>query len=159
MKIHFICTGNLYRSRLAEAWCASRGMAGIEVSSSGIAAGRANPAPISPWAADALARRGLDSFAAPHWQPTTRSLVEASDVLVFMEPEHKHFCREWLDPDRQRIEVWEIEDIGPMPAEEIPATVERTFARIRERTDALLDSLEPTSAGQPSPGGAEKSKS
>ncbi|HEX3663080.1 MAG TPA: low molecular weight phosphatase family protein [Acidobacteriaceae bacterium] len=141
MKVHFICTGNVYRSRLAEAWCVSRRVPGIEVSSSGIAAGRESPEPISPWAAEALARRGLDAFAAKHWQRTTRSLVESSDVIVCMESEHHGFCREWVDPSRQRIEVWGIEDIGPMAAEEIPDKVERTFGLIRARVDGLLESL------------------
>ena len=141
MKIHFVCTGNVYRSRLAEAWCASRQIPGIEVSSSGIAAGRESPAPISPWAAAELDRHGLASFAARHWQRTTPELIAASDVVVFMESKHREFCREWVEPGRQRIEIWEIEDIGPMPAEQIPAKVERTFARVRERTDRLLGSL------------------
>ncbi|MGA8163306.1 MAG: hypothetical protein WA374_18005 [Acidobacteriaceae bacterium] len=141
MRIHFACTGNVYRSRLAEAWCTSRNVPGIEVSSSGIAAGRQSPEPISPWAAEALARHGVDSFAARHWQKTSRSLVEASDVLVFMESEHQRFCESWIEPDRQRIEVWGIEDIGPIPAEQIPGAVERTFGLIRERTDVLLESL------------------
>lgn len=141
MRIHFICTGNIYRSRLAEAWCVSRQIPGIEVSSSGIAAGRESPAPISPWAAAELDRHGLASFAAKHWQRTTRELIAGSDVVVFMEDEHHHFCREWVEPHRQRIEVWEIEDIGPTPAEQIPAKVGRTFARIRERTDRLIQSI------------------
>jgi protein-tyrosine-phosphatase len=141
IRIHFICTGNVYRSRLAEAWCVSRQVPGIEVSSSGIAAGQESLDPISPWAAEVLARYRLDSFASKHWQPTTRSLVEASDVLVFMESEHHRFCADWIQPGRQRIEVWEIEDIGPMLPEEIPGKVERTFGLIRERTDRLIESL------------------
>lgn len=67
--------------------------------------------------------------------------MEASDVLVFMESEHQRFCESWIEPDRQRIEVWGIEDIGPIPAEQIPGAVERTFGLIRERTDVLLESL------------------
>jgi hypothetical protein len=67
--------------------------------------------------------------------------VEASDVVVFMESEHRRFCADWIQPGRQRVEVWEIEDIGPMPAKEIPGKVERTFGLIRERTDRLLESL------------------
>lgn len=147
MKIHFVCTGNVYRSRLAEAWCVSRQIPGVEVSSSGIAAGRESPAPISPWAAAELDRRGLSSFAAKHWQRSTPELIAASDVVVFMESEHRHFCREWVEPARQTIEVWAIEDIGPIPAEDIPGAVERTFRRIRERTDSLLETLRSDTGG------------
>jgi hypothetical protein len=31
MTIHFICTGNIYRSRLAEMYCASKGVPGLFV--------------------------------------------------------------------------------------------------------------------------------
>jgi len=49
--IHFVCTGNVYRSRLAEVYCASMSISGIRVISSGIAAGLDDDAPISPHAA------------------------------------------------------------------------------------------------------------
>ena len=141
MKIHFICTGNIYRSRLAEAYCASRSGPGIHVLSSGIAAGSNSIIPISTYAADALARFHLASFAAAHWQRTTPALVRASDVLVFMETEHRRFCEDWIEPARQRIQVWSVADIGPIPAAEISNEVDRTFAVIRRRTDALLAAL------------------
>ena len=141
MRIHFICTGNIYRSRLAEAYCVSRGVAGTEVFSSGIGAGRDGDAPISPYAADLLTRYGLSPYAAAHWQRTTPALVAASDVLVFMEAEHYDYCERWIEPLRQRVEVWGIEDVGMIAAAEIPNKVERTFAMIRQRTDALLRAL------------------
>jgi len=139
--IHFICTGNIYRSRLAEAYCASKHIAQLRVLSSGIAAGRDRSDLISPYAAEVLARCGLGSYAAPGWQRTTAALVQTSDVLVFMEAEHRSFCREWIEPARQRIEVWGIEDIGSLEPAKIPEEVERTFAMIRQRTDALLVDL------------------
>ncbi len=138
MRIHFICTGNIYRSRLAEAYCASRCGPGIHVFSSGIAAGLTGDAPISPYAADILANYSLISYAAAHWQRTTATLVQASDVLVFMEEEHHHFCKDWIQPERQRIEVWGVEDVGPIEAAEIPIKVERTFGIIRQRVEKLL---------------------
>ena len=139
--IHFVCTGNIYRSRLAEAYCASRGIPGIHVSSSGIAAGRDGNAAISPWAAEVLNRYGLESYAAANWRRTTAALVQASDVLVFMESEHRRFCDAWIVSGRHWVEVWEIEDIGPLEFEKIPDKVERTFAMIRKRTDELIEAL------------------
>jgi protein-tyrosine-phosphatase len=141
MKIHFVCTGNIYRSRLAEAYCNSRGVPGIHVSSSGIRAGLEGDAPISPYAADVLTSYGLNRYAAAHWQRTSAELVRASDVLVFMESEHQRFCEGWIESMRQRIEVWEIEDVGPIDAAEIPKKVEVTFGIIRQRIDTLLTSL------------------
>ena len=139
--IHFVCTGNVYRSRLAEAYCVSKQIPRIRVTSSGIAAGRDGDAAISPWAADVLKRYALLEYAAPTWQRSTEALVKASDVLVFMESEHQRSCEAWIVPRRHRVEVWEIEDIGPTEFSRIPEKVERTFAMIRERTDELLNRL------------------
>lgn len=61
-----------------------------------------------------------------------------SDVLVFMESEHNRFCANWIEPARQKVEVWEIEDIGSIAVQQIPEEVDRTFKIIRQRTDALL---------------------
>ena len=147
MKIHFVCTGNIYRSRLAEAYCNSRCIPGFQASSSGIGAGLNEVTAISPYAADVLARYGIRSYTAEYWQRTTAELVQASDVLVFMESIHRRFCAKWIDAARQRIEVWEIEDVGPIAPMQIPDKVERTFAVIRQQIDGLLSDLGVGKAG------------
>ena len=116
---------------------------GIHVFSSGIRAGLNGDVPISPYAADALTKHGLNGYAVARWQRTSAELVRASDVLVFMESEHQRFCEKWIEAMHQRIEVWEIEDVGPIDAAEIPNKVERTFGMIRQRIDALLTVLTP----------------
>ena len=50
---------------------------------------------------------------------------------MFMEAEHRRFCENWIEPTRQRVEVWDIEDVGPVDAAEIANKVERTFGVIR----------------------------
>ena len=142
MTIHFICTGNIYRSRLAEAYCKSKGVSGLDVMSSGIQTTLNGGIPIASYAADVLRAYGLERFAAPSWQQTTAALGRASDVLVFMEREHYHFCKDWVDSSRQKFEIWDIPDVGSrVSAGEIRKEVERTFAVIREQTDSLLIKL------------------
>lgn len=141
MTIHFICTGNIYRSRLAEAYCKSRCVPGIHVFSSGIRAGLNGGASISSYAADVLTRYGLNDYAAARWQRTSAELVRASDVLVFMESEHRRFCEEWIEGMRQRVEVWRIEDLGPIDVTEISNKIERTFRIICQQIDTLLTDL------------------
>jgi hypothetical protein len=58
-----------------------------------------------------------------------------------MESEHRSFCENWIEPGRQRFEVWEIEDIGPIDASKIAKKAEQTFGIIRQRTDLLLNTL------------------
>jgi hypothetical protein len=55
-----------------------------------------------------------------------------------MESEHQRFCEAWIEPDRHRVEVWGIEDIGPIGAAMIPDKVDLTFRIIRQRTDVLM---------------------
>jgi protein-tyrosine-phosphatase len=138
--IHFVCTGNIYRSRLAEAYCISLNAAGIRAFSSGISAGQWDDAAISPHAAEVLARHRLSSYAAAGWQRTTADLVRSSDVLVFMEGEHHRFCASWIEP-RHSVEIWGVKDIDGLEVDGIPGEVERTFEIIRRHTDALIARL------------------
>jgi protein-tyrosine-phosphatase len=134
MTIHFNCTGNIYRIRLAEAYCASKGVPGFNVMSSGIKTTLNGGVTIALYAANILRAYSLERFAAPSWQQTTAALVRASDVLVFMEREHYHFCKDWIDSSRQTVEVWGIPDVGSeVGAAEIMTKVERAFAVIRHR--------------------------
>jgi protein-tyrosine-phosphatase len=142
MTIHFICTGNIYRSRIAEAYCLSKGIPELNVVSSGIQTTLNGDVPIASYAAEALRAYGLERFAAASWQQTTAALVRASDVLVFMEREHYKFCKDWVDSSRQRFEIWNIPDVGSeVGAAEIMTKVERTFAKIRRQADSLLTKL------------------
>jgi len=141
MTIHFICTGNIYRSRLAEAYCASKAVPGLCVLSSGIGTKLNRGVPIASYAARVLRDRGLERFAAPSWQQTTAALVRASGALVFMEREHYSFCKDWIDPVRQTVEIWDIPDVGQVEAAQIIAEVEQTFEMIAQRTDILLTTL------------------
>jgi hypothetical protein len=96
-----------------------------------------------------LRASGLEQYASPHFQQTTKTLVEESDVLVFMEREHYIYCKDWLDSKRQKTSIWDIADISSPPPE-IMAEVARTFEIIRERTDMLLTELGFSSGLRPS---------
>jgi hypothetical protein len=111
------------------------------VSSSGVAAALNGSVPIASYATRILAERGLERFAAPSWQQTTAGLVRASDVQVFLERGHYRFCEPWIDPNRQAVEIWDIQDVRPADAAGIMRQVEQTFELIRQRTDKLLATL------------------
>jgi protein-tyrosine-phosphatase len=143
MTIHFICTGNIYRSRIAEAYCTSKGVPGLRVLSSGIRTVLNRGISIAPYAARILREQGLEGFATRGWRQTTAALVRASDLLVFMEREHYAFCEGWIDPVRQRIEIWNVPDVGPIDSAGIMNAVSQTFDLIRQRTDMLLASSPP----------------
>lgn len=142
MVIHFICTGNIYRSRMAEAYCVSRCVPGVSVLSSGTQTVLNGGVSIARYAAETLRAHGLEHFASASWKQTTPALVRQSDILVFMEDEHHRFCLDWIDPRRQRVQIWGVHDIGSgaKPAE-FRAAAERTFATLKAHTDLLLAGL------------------
>jgi protein-tyrosine-phosphatase len=151
MIIHFICTGNICRSWIAEAYCKSKGVSGLDVMSSGIQTILNGGLPIASYAADVLGAYGLERFAAASWKQTTPALVRASDVLVFMEREHYHFCKDWVDSGRQRFEIWDISDVdSEVGATEIMIKVERTFATIKRQTDSRQNSRDRRTGNPPS---------
>ena len=88
-----------------------------------------------------LSERGLERFASPTWQQTTATLVRASDVLVFMEHHHYIFCKTWIDVSRQKLEIWDMQDVRAADAAAIMNEAEHTFDLIRQRTDMLLTTL------------------
>jgi len=139
MILHFICTGNIYRSRMAEAYCVSKGVPGLSVLSSGIQTALNGLLPIAPYASETLRGHGLERFASASWQQTTAALVRKSDILVFMEDEHYRFCLDWIDSKTQMVQTWDVPDIGSgVGPAQIRTAAERTFAIIKQRTDSLL---------------------
>jgi hypothetical protein len=89
------------------------------------------------------ANRGLKALRLVSSVRRLRPWLGASDLLVFMEREHYAFCEGWIDPVRQRIEVWNVPNVGPIDGAGIMNAVSPTFDLIRQRTDMLLASNPP----------------
>jgi len=152
MHIHFVCSGNAYRSRLAEAYFKSiTRLKNITVSSSGIAAGRIENkygnGPICWYAMRIMNRRGLIEFMSWHERQTTVDTLKDVDLLVCMHAKHLGFCKELGYAGK--AEVWDIPDLNEMPGF-IPGTVQgpdtdlnhikltdETFDVIRGKADDL----------------------
>jgi protein-tyrosine phosphatase len=140
----FLCTGNYYRSRFAEAvfndlarragldWVAtSRGLA--------LERGRGNVGPISVHARAALAARGVP-LAEPARDPLACAAADLSDadlVVALKEAEHRPYLARnhpgWAD----RVTYWHVHDLdqaGPEEAMgEIAALVGRLVAELKEQ--------------------------
>ena len=86
-EIHFICIGNVFRSRLAEAYLNSLNIKGVEVSSSGVRANHAFDGDISIFVLPLLKREGLEPFISKKWIQTTLDIVQDKDLVVFMNEE------------------------------------------------------------------------
>lgn len=58
-----------------------------------------------------------------------------------MERGHFEFCKAWLDPERQKIKVWNIRDIQQVGVAAVALEATQTFEAIRDRCDKLLIDL------------------
>ena len=152
MHIHFVCRGNAYRSRLAEAYLRSKQLQSVMVSSSGIeAAGHAHTVngPITWVAQRILQRNGLVPFMSFHPTQTTHELLKSADLVIFMEEAHEMFAREQLGYTGKRFQVWHISDIVPgeldVPPDALDAAIirvsEATFTQIKKNIDILIVTL------------------
>jgi protein-tyrosine-phosphatase len=151
MLVHFICTGNAYRSRLAEAYFNSKATPGWRATSSGIKAHRNLNGPITWYAARIIQREGLVPFMAPTWQQTSSDVLSAADYIVFMTEEHRAHCHERYElGDKRSADVDDVvmpqdANWGEREAITIGET-ERTYQRIAK----LVDQLSVNLAAEPS---------
>lgn len=149
MIIHFICRGNTYRSRLAEAYLNSKRLSSLKSISSGIIASANESGPISWYGQRILQNEKLVPFESPGWQQTTKGLLKQGDFTIFMQQEHYDYCRKKLDFNPKNYEIWNIKDLNEFlffstrirPAtemEKIKAS-EETFGIIKGKIDGLIN--------------------
>jgi protein-tyrosine phosphatase len=135
----FVCSGNYYRSRFAEAYfnhqAAAAGHA-CRAESRGFRLHPANHGPISPHALSGLARLGI-SLPEPLRFPATLTAAElqaAPLVVAVKEAEHRPMMQAYFPEFVERVEYWHIDDVDcadPRDALEV----------LRLRVDELLARL------------------
>ncbi len=146
MNIHFVCTGNVYRSRLAEAYLNSRKIKNLSVSSSGTKAAENICGPICWYAQRIIEVCGMVPFMSSGWRQTTKASFRDVDFTVFMEKTHYDFAVRECDFSSSNFEIWEIPDLEELRTHRIEETVkmvetsERTFEVIKERAEKFIES-------------------
>ncbi len=146
-EVLFLCTGNYYRSRYAEAWfnhtAAGRGL-DWRAFSRGLALPAASRPGLSPHAARRLHARKIPRrhTAEDPAQVTAAELRRAARIVVLKETEHRPLLAQLHPGWEDRVEYWEIDDLDRAPPE-------TTLDAIESRVDALLAelALPPTSPG------------
>lgn len=137
-RILFICTGNYYRSRFAEAMfnflAEERGLP-WRAFSRGLMAHLA-PGPISEYTRDALAARGVHlRHTAPGSAQLTEADLQAAQVIIALkDEEHRPMFVEWFPEWTGKVVFWDVTDQPfTQPAVALPA--------IEEEVRRLVDSL------------------
>jgi isopentenyl-diphosphate Delta-isomerase len=148
MVIHFICTGNTFRSRLAEAYLKSLEIPAIEVMSSGTKA-RLNDVRISPYTVLILDKYKITKFASKNKTQLTQSRLNEGDVTICVNRKVYRECQDEGFKLPQRTYIWDIDDVTlfsslfeeELSEHRVPETTETIYRNIREHVDELVGFL------------------
>ena len=148
--ILFVCTGNVFRSIVAEQcfkkYLADNDINGWEVGSAGIAADAAS---IDPKTLEALREFGIERFEH-HQRRLTREMLERYDIVVGMAENHIEFMKSEFGyryailfnelASEEKVSILNVDDIPnqPVPRKVVEEFIERTVRHIHEKTPALF---------------------
>ncbi|MEM9081226.1 MAG: low molecular weight phosphatase family protein [Verrucomicrobiota bacterium] len=136
-RVLFVCTGNIYRSRFAEALfnhhARERGLE-WEAVSRGLRPEATPIEDISPYTLAELERLGvsLRHTALRKQRLEEEELEKADEVIALSGEEHRGLFREKFPGWEERVEFWEVADTHLVdPSEALPL--------IRERVEKMLN--------------------
>lgn len=144
MNIHFVCRGNVFRSRMAEAYARSKIGKHIKVSSSGIEAQIYPEDYLSSYAQIPLEEAGLTKYASSKRVQTSQLLLNKANVIIFVDPSVEKDTRaKFKVPLKAYVRTWNIDDIdghdlGQPTNDEKIALGKETYSKIRKGVDKLL---------------------
>lgn len=137
-KVLFLCTGNYYRSRYAEAffnhWAGERQLA-WRAESRGFLLVPENVGFLSSHALARLQKQGIvhESYQRLPRLVTRDDLNAAAHVVAVKETEHRPMVAERFPDWLARIEFWEVHDLDAATPDETLAHLEREVTRLLDR--------------------------
>ncbi len=135
-KVLFVCTGNFYRSRFAEAVFNEAAPKAWTASSRGLDAGKPRKTPVSPLVVDELKRRHVaERRVAGKPQQLTRADLDAADVVVLLDgAEHQPMLvQQFPGLPLDKVRSWSVADVPKLaPPDAFEAIAQQTASLIEE---------------------------
>ncbi|UCE96281.1 MAG: hypothetical protein JSV51_01330 [Candidatus Bathyarchaeota archaeon] len=132
MRVLFVCTGNAYRSPVAEALLKNV-KPDIKADSAGIDPG----IPISEAAKKYLINENAQKYLKSHPEGLVGKNLISYDLIVAMESKHKEVLINSCPQCAEKIVVWNIDDPYFLPH----GYAEKIFNQIKEKVTKLVNSL------------------
>lgn len=132
MKVLFVCSGNAYRSPVAEALL-KKLRPDVEVDS----AGTDLAIPISEATRKYLARENAQEYLKNTPEDLGKKELRDYDLIIAMQPNHKDAILSKCPECANRIVVWNIDDPYFLPR----GYTEKIFEQIKEKVLELANSL------------------
>jgi protein-tyrosine phosphatase len=134
----FVCTGNFYRSRFAEAIFKAHATAGVLTASSrGLDTSKPRATGLSPLVVDELKRLKISAdLVAGYPRQLKREDLDTADVVVLLDGrEHAPmFQKQFPQVDMTKVRQWSVQDVPAMAASD-------AFAEITRQVDLLVAEL------------------
>jgi protein-tyrosine-phosphatase/8-oxo-dGTP pyrophosphatase MutT (NUDIX family) len=142
INIHFVCRGNIYRSRLAEAYLKSFQNAAWGVSSSGIGATKHAKVHISPWTEMLAVKNDIKDWLSETNIQTSQEVLDGSDLIVFMNKDVYQDAKKSYEFNEDKTLVWHVKDREDWPEDMIPKNKRRkTFDQIKKSVDQFIKDI------------------
>jgi len=142
-KIHFICTGNTFRSRLASTYLASQEIPRLKVSSSGTEAQKNLNGPITWYGQKLIKENHLIKYQENNWKRTNKKILNDADYIIFIQKQHLLDCQEKYAYNLSKHEVWDIRDISTRRQTDLEVIEESRdiFNEIKIEVDSLTQRI------------------
>ncbi|MEO6513800.1 MAG: NUDIX domain-containing protein [Candidatus Saccharimonadales bacterium] len=147
-RLHFVCRGNTFRSRLAEGYAKSLKLAGYRITSSGVDTLANKNAELSKYAKLTAREHNFTGFMSKSKRQTTQKQLDSQDVLVFMSKDVYDEVMSTFAIDARQAIVWDISDLTDYLAQHARAKhTEENYEKITTRiADKLLDAVDDLAA-------------
>jgi protein-tyrosine-phosphatase len=148
MRVHFICNGNAYRSRMAEAYLKSL-HTDLQVVSSGAIADQnriRNDPVVIEFTDNFLRQQGVKAELPLHPAQLTQKMIKSEDVIIIMNKIVERNIRQAGIDMPHNVRVWDITDVDEQDEENgevlgIEDHTAKMFEEIKYEIDLLVREL------------------